>query len=90
MAFPVSFPPYQAWIMPFTDAAQGISTGVPDCITTTVDGFAAATAEMSAFVEPGRSMFSRSVPSLSQSACRNVSLENGLIEKVALRSVQYR
>jgi hypothetical protein len=39
-----------AWTIALTDDAHGISTGVPDCMTTTVEGFAAATAEMRAFM----------------------------------------
>jgi hypothetical protein len=33
---------------PLTDEIQGIATGVPDCITTTVEGFAVETAEIKA------------------------------------------
>lgn len=39
-----------AWTIALTDDAHGISTGVPDCMTTTAEGFAAATAEMRAFM----------------------------------------
>ena len=36
MALPVSLPPYQAWTRPLTVGSQGMETGVPDCIITTV------------------------------------------------------
>lgn len=67
IAFPVSLPPYQAWIRAGTDEIHGMETGVPDCITTTVEGLEEETAEIRAFMWPGRSMFSRSEPSVSQS-----------------------
>jgi hypothetical protein len=57
-----------AWTNPLTDEIQGMATGVPDCITTTVEGFAAETVEIKASMCPGKDMFSRSVPSPSQSA----------------------
>jgi hypothetical protein len=56
-----------------TDEIQGIATGVPDCITTTVEGFAIETAEIRASMCPGRDMSSLSVPSPSQSACLKIS-----------------
>jgi hypothetical protein len=56
-----------------TDEIQGIATGVPDCITTTVEGFAVETAEIRASICPGRDMSSLSEPSVSQSACSKIS-----------------
>jgi hypothetical protein len=57
-----------AWTKALMVEIQGIATGVPDCITTTVEGFAAETAEIKASIWPGKDIFSRSVPSPSQSA----------------------
>ncbi len=57
-----------AWIKPLTEEIHGMATGVPDCITTTVDEFDAATAEISLSMWPGRDIFSLSAPSPSQSA----------------------
>jgi len=64
ITFPVSLPPYHLDIVKIetrwrrevltactnalTDKIQGMATGVPDCITTTVEGFAAETAEIRA------------------------------------------
>jgi hypothetical protein len=47
-----------------------MATGAPDCMTTTVEGFADETAEIRASMCPGRDMLSRSVPSVSQSDYR--------------------
>jgi hypothetical protein len=57
-----------ACIKALTDEIQGIATGVPDCITTTVEGFAAETADIRESICPGSDMSSLSVPSPSQSA----------------------
>ncbi len=59
MAFPASCPGYQAWSTAGTASSQGISTGPPVWSTTTVRGFAAATAATSSSWRPGSVMSSQ-------------------------------
>src|ERR1700727_1531750 len=61
-------PGYQASSTPATDDSHGIATGAPALMTTTVCGFAAATAEISSSCADGRLSDSRSVASDSVSS----------------------
>src|SRR5882724_10787730 len=67
VAAPPRTPGYQVCNTPLTCDNHGISTADPVCSTTTVCGFAAATAETSASCVPGRLRLGRSLPSLSLS-----------------------
>src|SRR5882757_2299733 len=67
VAAPPCEPGYQVSSTLLTCDNHGISTAAPVCSTTTVCGFAAATAEISAFCVPGRLRLGRSLPSLSLS-----------------------
>src|SRR5690348_15690190 len=62
-AVPLSCPGYQASSTPATWESQGIATGAPALTTTTVRGFAAATAQTSASCDDGRPTDSRSMAS---------------------------
>src|SRR5207248_5165695 len=63
MALPSSWPLYQASRTPPALSTHGMVTAEPVCSTTTVRGFAPATAEMRSFCVPGRAMSARSPPS---------------------------
>src|SRR6202035_1501322 len=65
---PLVCPGYQASTTPATDDSHGIATGAPALITTTVCGFAAATAEISSSCADGKVSDSRSVASDSVSS----------------------
>src|ERR1700719_2947645 len=65
---PFVCPGYQASSTPATDDSHGIATGAPALTTTTVCGFAAATAEISSSCADGRFSDSRSVASDSVSS----------------------
>src|SRR5215467_7981793 len=65
---PLVWPGYQASSTPATDDSHGIATGAPASTTTTVCGFAAATAEISSSCADGRFSDSRSVASDSVSS----------------------
>src|SRR5581483_1659496 len=67
-AVPLAWPGYQASSTPATWPSQGIETGAPALTTTTVCGFAAATAEISSSCADGRFSDSRSVASDSVSS----------------------
>jgi hypothetical protein len=74
--FPVSFPPYQECTCVVANEDHwDILIGVPDCVTIMVSGLALRTAVISLVSSPGRSMFGRSKPSLSQSFCVQVSID---------------
>src|SRR6516165_11838412 len=60
---PLVWPGYQASTTPATAGSHGIATGAPALMTTTVCGFAAATAEISSSCADGRFSDSRSVAS---------------------------
>ena len=62
-AVPLVWPGYQASTTPATAGSHGIATGAPALMTTTVCGFAAATAEISSSWADGRFSDSRSVAS---------------------------
>src|SRR5487761_2302909 len=64
MALPSTCPGYHASSTPATSWIHGISTAPPVLSTTTVRGFTAATAEISALASPGRLRFGRSRLSL--------------------------
>ena len=63
---PSSWPGYHASNTPATDDSHGIVTAEPVLSTTIVCGLAAATAEISELLALDRSMFDRSLPSLSK------------------------
>src|SRR5258708_5467420 len=65
---PLVWPGYQASITPATWDSHGIATGAPALITTTVFGFAAATASMSSSCADGRFSDGRSAASDSVSS----------------------
>src|SRR6202035_4884181 len=65
---PLVCPGYQASTTPATWDSQGIATGAPASITTTVCGFAAATASISSSCADGRLSDGRSVASDSVSS----------------------
>src|SRR6266568_2668541 len=65
---PLVWPGYQASSRPATPASHGIATGAPALTTTTVRGFAAATAEISSSWADGRFSDGRSVASDSVSS----------------------
>src|SRR5262249_7742617 len=67
-AVPLLWPGYQASSTPATWDSQGIATGAPALITTTVCGFAAATAEISSSCADGRFSDGRSAASDSVSS----------------------
>ena len=67
-AVPLVWPGYQASTTADTDESHGIGTGAPALTTTTVCGFAAATAWISSFCADGRSSHGRSVASDSVSS----------------------
>src|SRR6266851_9680189 len=62
-AVPLLSPGYQASTTEATWLSQGMTTGAPASMTTTVCGLAAATAEISSFCADGRFSDSRSVAS---------------------------
>src|ERR1700742_3098136 len=66
MALPSSWPGYQFSSTPATELRHGMVTAEPVLSTTMVFGLAAATAEISRFWSPGRSMLDRSLPSDSK------------------------
>jgi hypothetical protein len=61
-------PGYHASMTEATWLIHGITTGAPASITTTVCGFAAATAEISSFCADGRFRLARSAASVSVSS----------------------
>ncbi len=65
---PLLWPGYQASSTPATWDSQGIATGAPALITTTVFGFAAATASISSSCADGRFSDGRSAASDSVSS----------------------
>ena len=65
---PLLSPGYQASTTDATWLSQGIATGAPASITTTVCGLAAATAEISSFCAEGRLRLARSAASDSVSS----------------------
>ena len=67
-AVPLLSPGYQASTTEATWLIHGITTGAPASITTTVRGFAAATAEISSFCADGRFRLARSAASDSVSS----------------------
>src|SRR5205807_4375060 len=67
-AVPLVWPGYQASTTPATAGSHGIATGAPALMTTTVCGFAAATAEISSSCADGRFSEGRSVASDSVSS----------------------
>ena len=67
-AFAISWPPNHACTTAPTSSTQSMVTGAPVLTTTTVFGLAAATRRTSSSCSPGRSIDSRSRPSLSHSA----------------------
>src|ERR1700745_4032171 len=67
-AVPLLSPGYQASTTEATWFSQGMTTGAPASITTTVCGLAAATAEISSFWADGRLMLARSAASDSVSS----------------------
>src|SRR5215469_12138128 len=67
-AVPLLWPGYQASTTPATWCSHGIAIGAPALTTTTVFGFAAATAEISSSCPDGRFRPSRSVASDSVSS----------------------
>ena len=67
-AVPLVCPGYQASTTPATWFSQGMATGAPALITTTVCGLAAATAEISSSWAEGRLRLSRSAASVSVSS----------------------
>src|SRR5581483_8904339 len=67
-AVPLLSPGYQASTTEATWLIQGMTTGAPASITTTVCGFAAATAEISSFCAEGRFRLGRSAASVSVSS----------------------
>src|SRR3984957_2701271 len=67
-AVPLLSPGYQASTTEATWLSQGMATGAPASMTTTVRGLAAATAEISSFWADGRLMLARSADSDSVSS----------------------
>src|ERR1700691_1346636 len=67
-AVPLLSPGYQASTTEATWLIQGMATGAPASMTTTVRGLAAATAEISSFWADGRLMVARSAASDSVSS----------------------
>ena len=67
-AVPLVCPGYHALTTPATWCSQGMTTGAPALITTTVCGLAAATAEISSSWADGRLRLSRSAASVSVSS----------------------
>src|SRR5271169_2990994 len=67
-AVPLVWPGYQASSTPATDDSHGIAIGAPASTTTTVGGFAAATAAISPSWADGRFSDGRSVASVSVSS----------------------
>src|SRR6202043_3892624 len=67
-AVPLLSPGYQASTTEATWLSQGMTTGAPASMTTTVCGFAAATAEISSFCADGRLGLARSAASGSVSS----------------------
>src|SRR6202043_3582559 len=67
-AVPLLSPGYQASTTDATWPSQGMTTGAPASMTTTVCGLAAATAEISSFCADGRFRLARSAASDSGSS----------------------
>src|SRR5580693_2143073 len=67
-AVPLLSPGYHASTTEATWLIHGMTTGAPASITTTVCGFAAATAEISSFCADGRFRLARSAASVSVSS----------------------
>src|SRR5262249_35758153 len=67
-AVPLLSPGYQASTTDATWLSQGMTTGAPALMTTTVCGLAAATPEISSFCADGRLRLARSAPSDSVSS----------------------
>src|SRR6266567_4044279 len=74
VAAPPSAPGYHVCSTPLTCDSHGMSTAEPVWSTTTVCGFAAATAETSASWLPGRLRLDRSLPSLSLSRTKTSAI----------------